>query len=99
MTYRYAAHTHDRFTPSSHRRKDWRPQIGGRVEEALAAASFWTLDCDEEFQPMFDGLDWTIRGGKDGRSHKISIDLPTAQSAISVFTELADREKSGIIFG
>ena len=37
----------------------------------LAAASFWTLDPIEEFRPMFDGSDWTIRGRQGGRSHCI----------------------------
>jgi hypothetical protein len=36
---------------------DW-----NRLEDALAATSFWTLDPIEEFRPMFDSSDWTIRG-------------------------------------
>jgi hypothetical protein len=36
---------------------DW-----NRLEDALAAASFCTLDPIEEFRSMFDSSDWTIRG-------------------------------------
>jgi hypothetical protein len=45
---------------------DW-----NRLEDALAAASFWPLDPIEEFRPMFDGSDWTIRGRQGGRSRYI----------------------------
>jgi hypothetical protein len=42
---------------------DW-----NRLEDAVAGTSFWRLDPDEEFRPMFDGSDWTIRGRQGGRS-------------------------------
>ena len=42
-----------------------------RLEDALTVASLWTLDRDEEFRPMFDGSDWTIRGHQGDTSHQI----------------------------
>jgi hypothetical protein len=66
-----------------------------RVEDALAAASFWTLEPDEEFRPMFDGSDWTIRGCRDGRSHRIKRRSPggPVRDLGELFIELAGSEE------
>ena len=59
------------FGPTERTQKPLTAADWTRVEEALAAASFWTLDPIEEFRPMFDGSDWTIHGRQGGRSHCI----------------------------
>jgi hypothetical protein len=45
---------------------DW-----NRLEDVLAATSFWTLESTEKPRLMLDGSDWTIRGHQGGRSHCI----------------------------
>jgi hypothetical protein len=57
------------YHPTERMQKPLKAADWNRVEEGLAAASFWTLDPIEEFRPMFDGSDRTIRGRQGGRSH------------------------------
>jgi hypothetical protein len=70
------------------------PADWNRLEDALAATSFWTLDPIEEFRPMFDGSDWTIRGRQGGRSHCIKRRSPYGpiRDLGELFIELAGSE-------
>jgi hypothetical protein len=45
------------------------PADWNRLEDALAATSFWTLASTEKPPLMLDGSDWTIRARQGGRSH------------------------------
>jgi hypothetical protein len=71
------------YHPIERMQKPLTPADWTRVEEGLEAASFWTLDPIEEFRPMFDGSDWTIRGHQGVRSHCIKRRSPYGRSAIS----------------
>jgi hypothetical protein len=44
---------------------DW-----NRLEDALVAADFWSLDRDDVRQG-FDGVRWTIVGRRNGSSHDV----------------------------
>jgi hypothetical protein len=68
---------------------DW-----NRLEDALAGTSFWRLDPDEEFRPMFNGSDWTIRGRQGGRSPCIKRRSPYGpiRDLGELFIELAGSE-------
>jgi hypothetical protein len=69
---------------------DW-----NRLGDALAGTSFWMLDSNEEFRPMFDGEDWTIRGRQGGRSHCIKRRSPYGpiRDLGELFIDLAGSEE------
>jgi hypothetical protein len=65
-----------------------------RLEDALAATSFWTLDPIEKYRPMFDSSDWNIRGRQGGKSHFIKRRSPYGpiRHLGELFIELAGSE-------
>jgi hypothetical protein len=82
------------FYPIERMQKPLAPADWTRVEEGLAAVSFWTLDPIEEFRPMFDGSDWTIRGRQSDRPHCIKRRSPYGpiRDLCELFIELAGSE-------
>jgi hypothetical protein len=70
------------------------PAHWDRLEDALAADSFWTLDSTETPRPMLDGSDCTIRGCQAAGRITSDDDVPydPIRDLFELFMELAGSE-------